>query len=1073
MTELVIQLGQHSIALSLPAHLLADGIFASLKQASAPSVISEKVVISEAPDRSFALKIGSGPQESGLKRGQLLIRLLDGLAREFALKAQVPVLSAAAVKRGDGAILIVGPPSCGKSSLAAWFIEKGFALIADDQVAVLDDQGSLGGYPTPLAFAAQEASYLTSLADVASAPMARLAERIFVGLKPNWLAQGSSHPCRMMIFPRHVKTGRAGLEVLDAASAALRLKAALVSPDAADDEDLLLIRMAQDIPAVALGYSEYDDIDGLIDRLARLTIEEKLSPQSFTRFITGIGRPQEKPKAGFAVPERSDRHFTPFMTIGMATYDDYDGVYFSLQAMRLYHADILDQLEFLILDNHPDGPCSAALKRLEEHIPNLRYVPAGDVTGTGIRGRLFSEAGGEFVLCMDCHVLFAPGSLASLIAYFRKSPSSNDLIQGPMIRDNLSEVKTHWVETWKDGMFGTWATDPRGETLDALPFEITFQGLGAFACRRAAWPGFNPAFRGFGGEEGYIHEKFRRAGGRVLCLPALRWLHRFERPLKPGYPMTWDDRIRNYVIGFREIGWATEEMQGHFRETMGRRAADRVFAAVKRELDGETPSDAADDDAPYDLRTARLSFVAEAVAPVLLKAFTVKSVACIGRGAPQWSQEFSRQGIRATVIEPLSPAEPFSLVCCFEVPNITTAALAEELIRWLTALAPLIVFAPSSAGTDRGDKKQLEFWTALFARLGFGAVDVLGSALAHDPRIEPYYQRGVIVFSRKEHSAQSSAARPRVRRNKATEPQVSVVLPVHNGAAHLASAIESVLLQSHRGLELIIVDDGSTDNSGAIAADYAKADKRITVIRQDNGGEAAAVNAGFAKASFALVARLDHDDIALPDRLSQQIAFLKKYEDVAAVGGGMRFIDGDGKLTGAKKFYPLTPEDCHKALADTTVAPISNPSAMIRKAAFDKVGGYRPQFRHACDLDFWLRLDEGFKLANLPELLIDYRWHGANMTSRHRFDQALQAQIARQAALSRRKGLPDPVASWTVLDLDKLATFALSDDEASRIYRELFEAALVNFTRTKDAACLRLADRCLALLPVGKETPSR
>jgi hypothetical protein len=1073
MTELVIQLGQHAIALTLPGHLLADGIFASLKQASASSAISEKVVISEAPDRSFALKIGTEPAETGLKRGQLLIRLLDGLARAFALKAQVPVLRAAAVKRGDGALLIAGPRSCGKSSLAAWFIEKGFSLIADDQVAVLNETGSLGGYPTPLAFAAQEASHLTSLADVASAPMARLAERILVGLKPNWLTQGSSHPCRMMIFPSHVKAGRAGLHMLDTASAALRLKALRLSPDATDDEDHRLIQMAQDIPAVALSYSDYGDIDGLIDHLARLTIDEKLSPKSFTRFITGIGRPQGRPGAEFAVPERSDRLFSPFMTIGMATYDDYDGVYFSLQAMRLYHADILDQVEFLILDNHPDGPCSAALKRLEKHIPNLRYVPAGDVTGTAIRGRLFSEAGGEIVLCMDCHVLFTPGSLASLIAYFRKSPSSNDLIQGPMIRDNLSEVTTHWIETWEDGMFGKWAADARGETPDAPPFEITFQGLGVFACRRAAWPGFNPAFRGFGGEEGYIHEKFRQAGGRVLCLPALRWLHRFERPLKPSYPLTWDDRIRNYVIGFREIGWDTQEMQEHFRERMGRREADRVFTAVERELNGEPAADADDEDAPYDLRTARLGFVAEVTVPALQKAFAVTSVACTGRGAPLWGQEFSRQGVSATVIEPLAPAEPFSLVCCFEAPNITTAALAEELIRWLTALAPTVVFVPLSAGTERTNKKQQEFWTALFARQGYVAVDVLGSVLAHDPRIEPYYQRGITVFSRKEHSAESVVARPRARRKKATEPQVSVVLPVHNGAAHLASAIESVLLQSHRAFELIIVNDGSTDNSGAIAADYAKVDKRITVIHQDNHGEAVAVNAGFAKARFALVARLDHDDIALPDRLAQQVAFLKKYEDVAAVGGTMRFIDGDGKLTGPKKFFPLTPADCHKALADTTVAPISNPSAMIRKAAFDKVGGYRPQFRYACDLDFWLRFDEGFKLANLPEILIDYRLHGANATHRHRFDQELQAQIARQAALSRRKGLPDPVAGWTALDLDKLATFTLSDDEKSRIYRELFEAALFNLARTKDAAYLKLADRCLALLPVDKETPSR
>ncbi len=115
-------------------------------------------------------------------------------------------------------------------------------------------------------------------------------------------------------------------------------------------------------------------------------------------------------------------------------------------------------------------------------------------------------------------------------------------------------------------MYGVWATDERGKDPDSEPFEIPMQGLGLFACRRDAWLGFNPRFSGFGGEEGYIHEKYRQAGQRTLCLPFLRWLHRFSRPGGVVYPNTLQDRIRNYCIGFDELGLDTEPVAAHFRE---------------------------------------------------------------------------------------------------------------------------------------------------------------------------------------------------------------------------------------------------------------------------------------------------------------------------------------------------------------------------------------------------------------------------------------------------------------------------------------------------------------------------
>jgi hypothetical protein len=150
-------------------------------------------------------------------------------------------------------------------------------------------------------------------------------------------------------------------------------------------------------------------------------------------------------------------------------------------------------------------------------------------------------------------------------------------------------------------MYGTWSEDPRGGDLSEETFEIPMHGLGLFACRRTAWAGFNPEFRGFGGEEGYIHEKMRRCGGRILCLPFLRWVHRFERPLGLPYVNRWEDRIRNYFLGFMELGLDTEEMEIHFAELLGQGTSTRIFSDIKTELAIRPPT------GPRQARTMPLS----------------------------------------------------------------------------------------------------------------------------------------------------------------------------------------------------------------------------------------------------------------------------------------------------------------------------------------------------------------------------------------------------------------------------------------------------------------------------------
>ncbi len=273
------------------------------------------------------------------------------------------------------------------------------------------------------------------------------------------------------------------------------------------------------------------------------------------------------------------------LTIGMATFDDYDGVYFTVQAIHLYHQEVVEEIEFLVVDNNPDGVCAEPLRKLADWIPGYRYLPCREMRGTAVRDLIFREARTPYVMCVDSHVLLVPGSLSKLLAYFDRRPECRDLLQGPIVYDDLQKISTHFSPAWSHGMYGVWATDDRGLDPEGEPFEIPMQGLGLFACRRDSWQGFNPRFLGFGGEEGYIHEKFRRAGHRTLCLPFLRWLHRFARPAGQIYPNSWNDRVRNYLIGFHELGLDASPAIDHFREHVGAELVDPMVRHTREEIE--------------------------------------------------------------------------------------------------------------------------------------------------------------------------------------------------------------------------------------------------------------------------------------------------------------------------------------------------------------------------------------------------------------------------------------------------------------------------------------------------------
>ena len=184
---------------------------------------------------------------------------------------------------------------------------------------------------------------------------------------------------------------------------------------------------------------------------------------------------------------------------------------------------------------------------------------------------MFKEALAPFTLCMDPHVLLEPQTVGRLIEFgeTEEADQSPDLFHGPMLYDYLepdNTPATHMDPRWRDNMYGTWGHLEKGKDPNGPAFEIPMHGLGLFGCRTKAWPGFSPLFKGFGGEEGYIHEKFKQAGGKTWCLPWLRWVHRFDRPRGNVYPLHIEERVRNYAFGWLELGRDLGEVLEHFEE---------------------------------------------------------------------------------------------------------------------------------------------------------------------------------------------------------------------------------------------------------------------------------------------------------------------------------------------------------------------------------------------------------------------------------------------------------------------------------------------------------------------------
>ena len=239
-----------------------------------------------------------------------------------------------------------------------------------------------------------------------------------------------------------------------------------------------------------------------------------------------------------------------------------------------------------------------------------------------------------------------------------------------------------------------------------------------------------------------------------------------------------------------------------------------------------------------------------------------------------------------------------------------------------------------------------------------------------------------------------------------TTPKISVVLPVYNGSRYLRPALDSVLAQAMSDFELIALDDGSTDATPAVLAEYAARDPRVRVVSRPNKGLVHTLNEGIDLARGPYLARMDADDLCRPERFAKQAAHLDAHPDCVLVGSRVLSVDPDGL-----PIRLMAEEQAHEAIDAAHLNcgwPVVHPAVLMRADAVRKVGCYRDEYNTLEDLDLFIRLAEVGRLANLPDVLLEYRQHFGSVTHTRAAKQNELRQGLYDEARARRGQPPGP-----------------------------------------------------------------
>lgn len=238
-----------------------------------------------------------------------------------------------------------------------------------------------------------------------------------------------------------------------------------------------------------------------------------------------------------------------------------------------------------------------------------------------------------------------------------------------------------------------------------------------------------------------------------------------------------------------------------------------------------------------------------------------------------------------------------------------------------------------------------------------------------------------------------------------TTPKLSIIIPTYNRAQYLREAIDSVLSQTYRDFEIIVVDDGSTDNTKEVAKKWELLDK-VKYFYQENKGPAAARNRGIKEAMGDYIAFLDADDLWLPEKLEKQVEYLKERPDVSLVASEFEIIDEVGHSNGYSQRRKKIPVDGfilkyifqHYLLLSTI---------MVKKDTFKTVGLFNEELINAEDTDILLRIAKHFKIGLLDEYLVKHREHKVSLTGIINSSRGRDGLKAIENFLSNEKGFAE------------------------------------------------------------------
>jgi glycosyltransferase involved in cell wall biosynthesis len=298
-------------------------------------------------------------------------------------------------------------------------------------------------------------------------------------------------------------------------------------------------------------------------------------------------------------------------------------------------------------------------------------------------------------------------------------------------------------------------------------------------------------------------------------------------------------------------------------------------------------------------------------------------------------------------------------------------------------------------------------------------------------------------------------------------PLVSVLMPTFNCRPFLAESIDCVLAQTLDDFELIIIDDGSTDDSQSLLDQYATRDKRVRVARQKNSGVGAALNAGLDLARGKYLARMDADDRTSPERFAEQITFLDQHPEITVVGGWHRTFGAGGSKT-----HEFPTEPGHVKASLIFRVPISHPTVMmVREAFIRNRWRYSTLKRFPEDYDLWVTIAERHELTNIPKVYVDYRVWPSSVSQilwerwREQFVEIQCRLLARMGLVpdDPQRGVHEALAFDEIVAdvtfLTKAHTWLLTIDRHNRTQPALDSRGLARVLTGRYIALFRVAQR--------------